>query len=156
MRLFHIYSPSIPIKMYATDVKTPIIEPDTYFFEQTKVLEAVWKHDWHNVRSYLFFNVQKFRTPCAETFRLGTCKIIKKLSPEFPLHFHFTFQSFYFSLSHGFNRPTQDIRKLYFLNCLHVQISTIITTSLQNLYGKIIFWTWVTFSSLTKINHDLL
>ncbi len=26
------------------------------------------KRDWHNVRSYLFFNVRKCRTQCAETF----------------------------------------------------------------------------------------
>ncbi len=34
-----------------------------------KVSEAVCKRDWH-VRSYLFFNVWKFRTLCAMAFRL--------------------------------------------------------------------------------------
>ncbi len=49
--------------MHATDVKTQKIEPDPIF------PEAVCKRDWHNVRSYLFFNVRKFRTQCAETLR---------------------------------------------------------------------------------------
>ncbi len=43
------------------------IEPDPHFFWRTYVSEAVCKH---NVRSYLFFNMRKFRTQCAETFRL--------------------------------------------------------------------------------------
>ncbi len=34
------------------------------------VLEAVCKRDWHNMRSYLFFNVRKFRTQCAMAFTL--------------------------------------------------------------------------------------
>ncbi len=32
------------------------------FLWQTKVLEAVCKRDWHNVRLYLFCNVQRFQT----------------------------------------------------------------------------------------------
>ncbi len=32
-----------------------------FFFLYGHVSEAVCKRDWHNVRSYLFFNVQKFR-----------------------------------------------------------------------------------------------
>ncbi len=39
----------------------------TLFLCRTKVSEAVCKRDWHNVRSYLFFNVQEFRTQCAKT-----------------------------------------------------------------------------------------
>ncbi len=55
--------------MHATDAKTQKIEPDlNFFFWRMKVLEAVSKRDWHNVRSYLFFNVRKFRTRCAMTF----------------------------------------------------------------------------------------
>ncbi len=54
--------PSFPIKMHATDAKTQKIEPDPNFFWRTKVSEAVCKRDWHNMRSYLFFNVRKFRT----------------------------------------------------------------------------------------------
>ncbi len=45
--------------MFATDAKTPKIEPDLNFLWRMKVLEAVCKRDWHNMRSYLFFNVQK-------------------------------------------------------------------------------------------------
>ncbi len=56
------YSSSFPIKMHAMDAKTQKIEPDPNFFWRTKVSEAVCKCDWHNVRSYLFFNVRKFRT----------------------------------------------------------------------------------------------
>ncbi len=54
--------------MHATDAKTQKIKPDPNFFWRTKVSEAVCKRDWHNERSYLFFNVWKFRTQCAETF----------------------------------------------------------------------------------------
>ncbi len=43
-----------------------------YFLWRTKVSEAVCKHDWHNMRSYLFFNVRKFRTRCAMIFSLKT------------------------------------------------------------------------------------
>ncbi len=64
------YSPSFPIKMHATDAKTQKIKPDKNFFWRTKVSEAVCKRDWHNVMSYLFFNVRKFRTQCAETLSL--------------------------------------------------------------------------------------
>ncbi len=67
------YSPSFPIKMHATDAKTQKIEPDPKFFWRTKVSEAVCKRDWHNVRSYLFFYVRKFRTQCAETFIVTPC-----------------------------------------------------------------------------------
>ncbi len=35
------------------------------FLWRTKISEAVCKRDWHNVRSYLFFNVRKIRTQCA-------------------------------------------------------------------------------------------
>ncbi len=38
---------------------------------QTKISEAVCKRDWHNVRSYLFFNVRNFRTQCAMALRRG-------------------------------------------------------------------------------------
>ncbi len=38
--------------------------------KKTKISESVCKHDWHNVRSYLFFNVRKFRTQCAMTLTL--------------------------------------------------------------------------------------
>ncbi len=67
-----------------------------------------------------------------EILRLGTCKIIK-FSPELHLHFHFTFQSLYFALI--------SLLWLYFLNCQHFKVSAIITTSLQYLYGKILYWT---------------
>ncbi len=42
--------------------KTQKIEPDPNCLCWTKVLEAVCKCDWHNMRSYLFFNVRKFWT----------------------------------------------------------------------------------------------
>ncbi len=53
------FSSSFPIKMHATDSKT---QKRRIFLWQTKVSEAESKRDWHNVRSYLFFNVQKFWT----------------------------------------------------------------------------------------------
>ncbi len=59
---FFSCSPSFPIKMHATGAKTQKIKPDPNFFWWTNVSEAVCKRDWHNVRSYLFFNVRKFRT----------------------------------------------------------------------------------------------
>ncbi len=56
------------IKMLPTDAKTQKIKPDQiFFFWRMKVSEAVCKRDWLNVRSYLFFNVWKFRTQCAMT-----------------------------------------------------------------------------------------
>ncbi len=67
---FFSYSYSFPIKMHATDVKTQKIEPDPNLFWRTKVSEALCKRDWHNVRSYLFFNVRNFRTQCAMTFNI--------------------------------------------------------------------------------------
>ncbi len=51
--------------MHATDAKTQKIEPDPILFWWTKVSEAVCKRDWHNVRSYLFFNISD------ENFRLS-------------------------------------------------------------------------------------
>ncbi len=55
--------------------RTQKIKPDPNCFWWLKVSETVCKRDWHNVRSYLFFNVQKFHTQCAETFTLkySTC-----------------------------------------------------------------------------------
>ncbi len=61
------YSPSFPIKMHATDAKTQKIEPDPNFFWRTKVSEAVSKRVWHNVRSYLFFNVREFWTKISDS-----------------------------------------------------------------------------------------
>ncbi len=69
------YCPSFPIKMHATDAKTQKIEPDPIFFWRTEVSEAVCKRDWHNVRSYLFFNVRKFRTQCVETFTVNNSSV---------------------------------------------------------------------------------
>ncbi len=46
--------------MHATDAKTPKIEPDMNIFLTDESFGAA-KHDWHNVRSYLFFYVQNFR-----------------------------------------------------------------------------------------------
>ncbi len=65
---FFSYSSSFPIKCFA-EVKTQKIKPGPiYFLWQTKVSEAVCKRDWHNVRSYLFFNVRRFRIQCAMSF----------------------------------------------------------------------------------------
>ncbi len=59
---FSSYLSFFTILMLAMDAEIQRIEPDTilYLF-CTKLLEAVCKHDWHNVRSYLFFNMPKFR-----------------------------------------------------------------------------------------------
>ncbi len=47
--------------MLATDAKnTENLTQSNIFLRRTKVSEAVCKRDWHNVRSYLFFNVQNF------------------------------------------------------------------------------------------------
>ncbi len=61
------YSPSFPIKMHATDAETQKIEPDPNIFWRTKVSEAVCKRDWHNVRSYLFFNMRKFQMKISDS-----------------------------------------------------------------------------------------
>ncbi len=44
--------------MNATDAKTQKIEPDPNLLWWTKVSEAVCKRDFHNVSSYLFFNMK--------------------------------------------------------------------------------------------------
>ncbi len=44
--------------------------PIRIFLWRMKILEAVCKRDWHNVRLYLFFKVRKFQTQCAMAFRL--------------------------------------------------------------------------------------
>ncbi len=53
--------------MLATDVKTQKIEPGPNFFMTDESFGGMCKRDRHNVSSYLFFNVRKFRTPCAKT-----------------------------------------------------------------------------------------
>ncbi len=66
--------------------KTQKIEPDPHFFLWwMKVSEAVCKCDWHSVRSYLFFNVQKFWTlyamafsPCMRWSTMSSMKMDKK------------------------------------------------------------------------------
>ncbi len=67
--LIFSYSSSFPIKMLVTDAKKHKIEPDPNFLMTDEVSEALCKHDWHNVRSYLFFNMRKTRTQCAMTLR---------------------------------------------------------------------------------------
>ncbi len=64
--IFYFFSDSssFPIKMLATGAKTQKIEPGPiifYFLWRTEFSEAVCKCDWHNMRSYLFFNVRKFQ-----------------------------------------------------------------------------------------------
>ncbi len=43
------------------------LEPDPIFWGDRKISEAVCKRDWHNVRSYLFFNVRTFRTKISDS-----------------------------------------------------------------------------------------
>ncbi len=57
-----------PLKMLATNAKNAENRTRSKFFWRTKVSEAVCKRDWHNVKSYLLFNVQKFWTQCVMTF----------------------------------------------------------------------------------------
>ncbi len=49
--------------MFAKDEKTQKIEPGLFLFflGRTKVSEAVGKCYWHNVRSFLVFNMRKVR-----------------------------------------------------------------------------------------------
>ncbi len=46
--------------MLATDEQTQKIETGQNFLWRMKVSKAECKRDWHNVRSYLFINVDKF------------------------------------------------------------------------------------------------
>ncbi len=51
------------------------------FLWRTKPPEAVCKHDWHNVRSYLFFYVRKCRTRISDSVckdLKGNCTLIPK------------------------------------------------------------------------------
>ncbi len=60
--------------MHAMDVKMQKIETDPIFLWRSKVLEAVCKCDWHNVRPYLLavfiFYYKKIQTRYAMTFTL--------------------------------------------------------------------------------------
>ncbi len=58
------YSLSFPIKLHAIDAKHRKSNLIRMFFWRMKVLEAVCKHDWHNKRWYLFFNVRNFGRKC--------------------------------------------------------------------------------------------
>ncbi len=51
--------------------------PIRIFLWRMKISEAVCKRDWHNVRSYLFFNVQKIWTQCAMAFSHYFCWCIR-------------------------------------------------------------------------------
>ncbi len=53
--------------MHATDAKKQKIKRDPNFFWRMKVSEAAYKRDWHNVRSYLFFNMRKFQTKISDS-----------------------------------------------------------------------------------------
>ncbi len=44
-----------------------------FFFFMMKVSEAVCKHDWHNMMSYLFFNVRKVRTKISDSVYNDLC-----------------------------------------------------------------------------------
>ncbi len=61
------YSSSFSIKTLAPDAKTQKIKPGPirFFLCRTKVSQTVCKHDWYNIRSYLFFNEWTFQTQCA-------------------------------------------------------------------------------------------
>ncbi len=54
--------------------------PIWIFLWQTKVSEAVCKRDWHNVRSYLFFNLRTFRTKF-DAVQLS-CPLSRKTPPK--------------------------------------------------------------------------
>ncbi len=69
--VFHFFRIRIPFLSKCMRMwKRRKIEPDPNLFWRTKVSEALCKRDWHNVRSYLFFNVRNFRTQCAMTFNI--------------------------------------------------------------------------------------
>ncbi len=57
------------VKMLATEAKNAENQtPSNFFFLwPTKVSDTVYKRDWHNVRSYLFFNVRRFWTKISDS-----------------------------------------------------------------------------------------
>ncbi len=57
-----IFGWTVPFNDHISYSKKGSIKPYSNFLWQKKVSEAVCKHDWHNVRSYLIFNVWKFLT----------------------------------------------------------------------------------------------
>ncbi len=74
------YSSSFPNKMLAMHAKTQKIKPDPIFFITD---ESFGGGDWHNVRSYLFFNSQKFQTRisdsvCKNLYSCQLCYILHK------------------------------------------------------------------------------
>ncbi len=78
------YSSSFPIKMLATDAKRRKSNLIRIFYDGRKFQ----RHDWHNVRSYLFFNVQKFWTPMTFTvdeagWRLGLLDYVKNHNQDY-------------------------------------------------------------------------
>ncbi len=57
-------------KMIATDAKNAENRTRSEFFLwRTKFWEAFCKRDWHNMRSYLFFNMQKLVTKITNSYR---------------------------------------------------------------------------------------
>ncbi len=80
---FSLYSSSFLLKMLAADAKKAENQTQSDFFcfmmdesfggsVRTKVVEAVCKRDWHNVRLFIFLTSKifgwEFQTPCARTF----------------------------------------------------------------------------------------
>ncbi len=79
--------------------------PIQFCLWRTKISEAVCKRDWHNVRSYLFFNVRIFRT---------------KFRPLVLFNFFFSksaynCQIFFLIILHNFN-PLKNPQKYWKIN----------------------------------------
>ncbi len=68
--------------------------PIRIFLWRTKISEAVCKRDWHNVRSYLFFNVRKFRTQCAMALKTPNTFLLQLQNRTTSLFYLFLFYFF--------------------------------------------------------------
>ncbi len=78
--------------------------PIRIFFWRTKISEAVCKRDWHNVRSYLFFNVRNVRTKNSDSVCNGlkfsvfswcmNCNLVVSLIPSIPVNAMLTYWTF--------------------------------------------------------------
>ncbi len=90
-----LWTAKTPLKMLAMDAKNAKkIEPDPKIFMKDENFGgSVCKRDWHNVRSYLFFNVRTFRMKNSHS----VCNGLNSFATLFPIRPKFSFKFLPFS-----------------------------------------------------------
>ncbi len=137
------YSPSLSYQKCMLQMRKRRKSNLVRFFLWTKVSEAVCKHDWQNVRSYLFFYVWKFRTQCAMTLTFTWVNIYIRI---------FTWVQFLGTLPiSGRTKPdqisffTQRIMKDLRYTNLHIDLQTNMGLQGQDERPLFVHWTHLTY-----------